>query len=314
MRFVVDETSWIFDGVEPETCIDALETMLDRLDDARELGHGCCYSEDLFSVAVRDGRTFYELYDADSPIVIPPDVRQRIAVAFNHLPVWQELSDPWPNSFDAFVGEGGVEYAPSIAWAHAQTLLSAASAVACISHGVRRESGLVDVTVSSRRAPVWFVSQPRDCERYFRWLIVKSTANSDEMEALSASAFRSLDFVAGSFNGIRRMSKPYVSLVPVIVRHLAALSDEGKRIFSGPRDRVAAEFGPFGVDISDENGNTKSNQRARAERTLVVNGETRIFWWHSKLERHQDRIHICPEKIREGGRILIGIFCDHLTV
>jgi hypothetical protein len=44
-----------------------------------------------------------------------------------------------------------------------------------------------------------------------------------------------------------------------------------------------------------------------------VNGETRIFWWQTELERHQDRIYICPLKIRDGGRILVGIFCHHLT-
>jgi hypothetical protein len=220
----------------------------------------------------------------------------------------------WPTDIEVVVGEGPLECAPSIAWSHAQTIFGPTNAVACITHQLRRASGHVSVIVAGKTIPVWFISNARDYERFFRWLIIETTSNPDELEGLSASAFHSLDFVEGAFNGIKRMSKPYLVVASAIVTHLAAFSDEGRRIFSGPRDRVAAEFGPFGVDISDENGRTKSNSKARAERTFIVNGETRVFWWHSKLERHQNRIYICPEKIREGGRILVGIFCDHLTL
>jgi hypothetical protein len=91
MRFVVDETSWIFDGLDPKTCVEMIEEMLDRLDDAQEHGHACYYSDELFKIAVRDCRTFYELYEANSPLTIPQDVRQRVAVAFSRLQTWQEL-------------------------------------------------------------------------------------------------------------------------------------------------------------------------------------------------------------------------------
>jgi hypothetical protein len=314
MRFVIDETSWNLDGLDPRRCVEALEEMLDCIDDVQAQGHGCCYSEDLFYLHIRDGLSFYELYRDDSPILIPPDVRIRIASAFNRLSKWQDVDLPWPESFDVAVAGAASELAPSIAWAYAQTRHNAADAIACITHPIRRETGKFEVSVSGTATSVWFVLTARDCERFFRWLIIESTTNSDEMEALSAFAFRGLDFVPKSFDGIGSMSKPYRVLVPAIVTHLAAFSDEGARIFSGAWNRASAEFGPFGVDISDENGNTKANATARAERTIIVNGEERIFWWHSKLERHQDRIHICPRKVADGGRILVGIFCDHLTV
>jgi len=314
MRFVVDENSLIFDGLEPEMCVEALEQVLDRLDDAQADGHACCYSDELFNIPVRDGRTFYELYNSDSPIPISWDVQVRVATAFGRLPAWQDLQLPWPNELDVVVGVGPLEYAPSIAWAHMQTSLGASNAVACITHTLKRASGRTNVAVAGKTIPVWFAATARDCERFFRWLILETTKTPDEMEKLSASAFHALDFVSGAFSGIKHMSKSYILIAPAIVAHLAALSDEGRRIFSGPRDRVANEFGPFGVDISDENGSTKSNSKARAERTLVVNGEERIFWWHTKLEPQHDRIHICPKKVREGGRILVGIFCDHLVL
>jgi hypothetical protein len=310
MRFVIDETSWNFNGLDPGLCVEVLEEVLDCIEFVQSQGHVCCRSDELFNMPIRDGRSFYELYHADSPIPIPRVVRERIAAVFSHLQEWED----WPASLDVIIAGNVPEFAPSIAWAHQQTTRCPTNAVACISHPVRRTSGQVDVTVAAVTTSIWFVSDERDSERFFRWLIAETTETPEGMRALSASAFLGLDFVEGAFNGIKTMSKPYRVLVPTIVRHLAALSDEGARIFSGPLDRVPAEFGPFGVNISDENGETKSNRSARVARTRTVHGETRVFWWHTKLERHQDRIHLCPQKVGIGGRILVGIFCHHLTV
>src|SRR5271166_4534369 len=143
MRFVIDETSWNFDGLDPAACIEALEDMLDRVDDALAQGHGCCYSDDLFHIPVRDGRTFYELYDDGSAVHISPDVRIRVAAAFGRLQAWQDLDAPWPEDFYVAIAGGIPEYAPSIAWAHRQTMRGPAVAPACISHPIRRASGRV---------------------------------------------------------------------------------------------------------------------------------------------------------------------------
>lgn len=310
MRFVVDETSWNLNDLDPVLCVEALEKVLDCIEFVQAQGHGCCRSDELFNMPIRDGRSFYELYHEDSPVPIPPEVRERIAVVFSHLPEWED----WPTSLDAAIAGDAPQFAPSIAWAHKQTTRCTARAVACISHPIRRPIGMVEVTVAAVTTTIWFVSEERDTELFFRWLIKETTESPEEMKALSASAFRGLDFIDGAFNGIKDMSTGYRSSVSVIVGHLAALSDEGVRIFSGSWSRVPAEFGRFGVDISDENGATKSNRTARSERTRIVNGEARVFWWHTKLERHQNRIHICPEQVRHGGRILVGIFCRHLTV
>ncbi|PKM11446.1 MAG: hypothetical protein CVV13_09085 [Gammaproteobacteria bacterium HGW-Gammaproteobacteria-3] len=61
-----------------------------------------------------------------------------------------------------------------------------------------------------------------------------------------------------------------------MTKNLGALSDHGKRIFSGPWSNAPAEFGSLGVELSDENGNTKGNNEARKERTFTING-TDIF-------------------------------------
>lgn len=168
------------------------------------------------------------------------------------------------------------------------------------------------MTVKSCTESLWFIADHQNYYNFFRWLITDTTKNPSEMEAFALSAFPEIDFVPGVFNGIKIMSKPYKELVKPLTKHLGALSDHGKRIFSGSWSNAPAEFGALGVDLSDENGNTKGNNEARKKRTININGTDIIFWWHSKFERDRDRIHFYPDRIPTGGRLLVGIFCCHL--
>lgn len=312
MRFVIDETSWDFDRLDQNGCIEALETLLDLLDDVNEQGHSACYSEELFETVVWQSKTFYELYEPDSSIIIPRDVQERIASIFGRLSKWQELDLSEPNDFDVQFDNGIKEFAPSIAWAHAQTVQNKARSAACLIFPTVRPIGKHAVTVNNQIENLWFVGDFQSYRDYFRWLIADTTKNPDEMEKFSASAFPSIDFIPDSFNGIKDMSKPYRELIGPLTKHLSALSDHGKRIFSEPWIDAPAKFGLLGVNITDENGNTKSNREARKERTRIVKGEEIVFWWHSKLEPDRDRIHFVPDKIASGGRLLVGIFCRHL--
>jgi hypothetical protein len=312
MRFVIDETSWRFDGLDLGACTAALETMLDLLDDAQAQGHLACYSDELFNTAVWQDKCFYDLYSPESPIHIPREVQERIGSIFSSLLKWQDLDLTWPPSLDVQVAKAPMEYAPSIAWAHEQTVRNPACAIACVVYPSGRTGGNFVVTVDAKTTTLWFVADSQNYCDFFRWLIVETTKKPAEMAEIALSAFPSVDFVEGAFNGIKNMSKPYQELVKPLVLHLGVMSDHGKRIFLGSRERVAAEFGALGVDISDENGNTKSNSDARKRRTIEIDGTEFAFWWHSKLERHQDRIYFNPDRITTGGRLYVGIFHEHL--
>jgi len=312
MRFVIDETSWRFDGLEQDVCIETLETILDLLDDANEQGHSACYSEDLFSITILQNKSFYELYESDSPVLIPWEVQERIASIFGRLSKWQELDLSWPPAFEVQIDQGNEEYAPSIAWAYEQIKQDKARAVACLIFSGIRSVGYLPVTVKECTENLWFIADHQNYSDFFRWLITDTTKNPSEMEAFALSAFPSIDFAPGIFNGIKGMSKPYRDIVKPLTKHLSALSDHGKRIFSGPWSNAPAEFGSLGVELSDENGNTKANNEARKERTIKIEGRDIIFWWHTKLGPDRDRIHFYPDRISDGGRLMVGIFCCHL--
>jgi len=174
-----------------------------------------------------------------------------------------------------------------------------------------RTAGSFGVTVNHQTTSLWFVVDSQDYCEFFRWLIEETTKNPDEMEKFALSAFPSLDFVPNAFNGIKKMSKNYQDLVKPLVHHLSVLSDHGKEIFEKPWDKVAAEFGALKVEISDENGKTKSNSQARKERTVNFKGKDISCWWHTKLEPHRDRIYLSPETLKSGEKLLVGIFCEH---
>ncbi|WP_395061142.1 hypothetical protein [Paraburkholderia silvatlantica] len=307
---MIDETSWKFDNIPLTDCLEALEVLLDRIDDAYAEGHDSCYSEDLFDVFVLGDKRFFDLCGEDSPFPIPAEIQERIASIFGRLQKWQDLS--LPAHLDVRVGTGPEEFAPSIAWVHAQSVDEPLGLPACLSFQPVRVEGCLPVAVDNRVRDIWFVSSRQSYNGYFRTLIEQFSSSPQEMESLSHSAFPDLDFRDECFGGVKDMSKPYRELAKPLVHHLSILCDHGARIFAGPRERIAAEFGAFGVDISNENGNTKADSEALKERTKKVNGENIEFLWHTKLERHCDRIHLSANGVQGGGKLMIGIFCRHL--
>lgn len=69
-----------------------------------------------------------------------------------------------------------------------------------------------------------------------------------------------------------------------------------------------------------ENGSTKRDKECERDRTRSYRGQSMVFWWHTKLQPHIDRIHfryVAPELAqsrdeRDGvGQIIIGFFTQH---
>lgn len=313
IRFVIDERSIDLNDLAEEVRVDTIESFLECIADAQGAGHGVCYDEALFSDPLLGDRNFWQLFDEESP-VLPRDVRELASAIFGRMPRLDEVDAPWPEDVEVCIGGGDNETTLSVAWAHRQAVHGGLRSVACICASGRRRTGAVAVEVAGRSEEVCFVANAYDIENYFRWLIARYAITPDDIASLAAFAFTQLSFVPKCFDGIGKMSRPCRHLARDIVQHLSAFSDAGRKIFSDPWIMAPAKFGSLGVEISDENGNTKNNSQARRERLIVFEDEELFFWWHSKIERHQDRIHICPDRVARGGKIVVGIFCKHLTV
>ncbi len=311
IRFVIDESSWQFDQMTPLTCRDALDQLLDQIELALEHGHRVCYSEELFWQSVWQDKTFYELLAPDCGFLIPHEVNERLASIIYRLPKWQDLSATQPSSNQVTIN-GNAQQAASLSWAAQQTQTSQSNAVAALILPTRHPASLYVLGTTMGSIPIWLVADHTSYQDFFRWLICETSKNPTELAQWAKSAFLKLDFHDDALPGIKHMSKPFHELLPDLVRHLAALSDHGKAIFSHPWQEVPKRFGEHGVEMSQENGNTKSNAKARKQRTRTHKGEEVVFWWHSKLEPHQNRIHFYPDEAASTGRILVGILCKHL--
>jgi hypothetical protein len=267
-RFIIDEKSIDLNGLSSVTSIEIISTLLDLIEDATLSGHGVCYDDDLFIIPLVEHRSFWDLCDPDSPVYLPPDVRERATAAFSRMPKWYEVSKCEPVDLNVRIDGGVIETTAAVAWAHRLALDSRLESPACICASTGRRCGAVPVEVSGNSQEIWFVAGGRDVENYFRWLLAQYATESDQIAELASSAFSQLLFINNCFDGIGKMSKPCRELVPTIVYHLGAFSDEGKRIFSESWQRVPAEFGSLGVNISDENGGTKNNIEARRNGAL----------------------------------------------
>lgn len=307
MIFALDESTFLLDGISEESCLELLEDYLDLIDMAIEGGWQVFYSADLFSNVVGWGFSFYELYSEASPLFIPMEIRERVAAAFSILQRWDDGDLPDPMEV---VINDRLFFAPTVAWM--ATKILGGEDASCLVFNSARRKGFQPIVFSEKQFSAFFVSDAGSYREAFRASIVSNSNNSSLLECYSKSAFPNLRFVDGVFSGIKDMSKPYLNMCAPIVHHLSALSDFGREIFSGDRAQVSGRFGALGVNITDENGNTKHDAKAMAQRRKDFKGDLLEFTWHSKLAPDRDRIHICPDKIQEDGYIIVGIFCYHL--
>ena len=311
MRFAIDERSINLNGMSTIEAKGLVENFLLFLDEIIGSRHGVCYDNDLFLTPIREDLSFWDLFGPDAELQLSHDDLDQAVAIFGTMPRWDDLQTPQPRSFEVHIADGVAETSGSVAWVHAQasnTLL----APACISVPGRRNCGRHPVVVAGESIPIWFVCCSRDIEAYFRDLLSNFAKEPDDFASFAVYAFPNLIFLNKCFDGIKRMGGQFRDLRFPIVQHLSAFSDFGQSIFFRSWQNAPSAFGSLGVDVSDENGFTKRDNEAASERMRIVDGTPTYFWWHSKIEPHRNRIHISPDGVAIGGKIIVGIFCLHL--
>ncbi|MCA1197312.1 hypothetical protein K9B35_04985 [Sphingomonas sp. R647] len=311
-RFAIDERSFQLTGLPADQVAPAIKALIDLLREVTNAGHRVCFDPDMFTMPIWGGLSFYELFTAGT---VGLSVEDQIAATtyFATIVRWDDVNGPAPAALDVSVSGGPMETSGTLAWAHTRASLKL-SAAACISCAATRPLGLNDVQlIGGGLEKIWFVNDMAGVRNFFRDLLSVHAGAPADLELLASDAFPELAFVNGSFAGIKSMSRGLPQIAPDIVRHLGALSDYGQAVFQAAWIDAEASFGARGVSLSDENGKTKQNKVARKERAREIDGQEILFWWHTKIEPDRDRIHFNPDRVPGGGKILIGIFCRHLT-
>jgi hypothetical protein len=166
---------------------------------------------------------------------------------------------------------------------------------------------------------VYVVADEADLRVFLR--AVPELLDLSEQEFIShcVRCYDRLFFKRDIYLEIKKFSRGYRSIRKDLSAAFAALNDELSSLLDQkliPKE-IANRFGTLtDFELSPESPNTHKNKKAMAEREVVVGESAFMCEWHLKLEAQRDRIHVhfYDDGIGNGRQILIGIFCEHLTI
>jgi hypothetical protein len=308
MRYVVDESGWTLPAGSDVAA--ALELFLDLLARCREEGGDVGKSEFLDYVELLPGR---DLWGVLTDASIDRDVRVAVQQALSRCVPWD--GGDLPDSVDIVVDGVQLE-AWSVSFAHDRARGRKASALIVLDGSPRR--GKKEVGRGGDPEALHFVASPSERIEFLRDAPELEALQPDDYMRHAPLAFPDLRFAEGLASQCNRFSRSFDDVRPALTRHLAALNDEFQRIMQDhhglPAEVQAAFRARTGVDASPESANTKADAKAWAERRIVHEGSATWCEWHTKLEPHRDRVYFHPGNPQlAGGRILVGIFHQHLS-
>ncbi|KUL62711.1 hypothetical protein [Streptomyces sp. NRRL S-1521] len=313
-RIVVDESSFDFRGLTEERLTDLLEDFGDALEDLSEQ-HAVAVSPLWMEVECADGRELYDvLYEGEAPRA-GRDARLRMIRLMDRCPSWDTDVAGLPEQVEVAGSAQELAWSLCYAWWRARQ----GQHITCLvfPDGDRRgwlPVSAVDVATGEPvTEEVFHLAEASALSEFWRSLFTREEVPEPEFFGRAHTAFPRLAF-ADSLS-FRKFDGTYAEMRDWVVQVLSVVHDhfaDALARHKGQPHQVQAELGRFGLDLSPESPNTRSKPRAMKQREVDHEGETYRCEWHGKKERHRNRIHFSLPDTRLGGRILIGIFVDHL--
>lgn len=310
-RYVVAESSLDFRGLTE----DELGDLLDRFNEALlELQEDAAVAvcSLVFDTECDDGQELWEfLFGPDAPPV-PADTRRLLARLLDRCASWDDERYGDVGTVPDAVRVDGTD--ADGAWSVGYALVNASKkhGTGCVSFGERHRSWL-PVSDGERTGEVCFLTRAGDRIGFWQGLFSREDVAEDRFLDYAERAFPNL--VCAPTLRFRAFDGAYRDLRDEVVGVLAAIDGhfaEALEACKGQPYQVQSYLGRWGLDVSPESPNTRSKPKAMAQRNVVYNGETYSCEWHAKIERHRNRVHFSLPREELGGRILIGIFADHL--
>lgn len=153
-----------------------------------------------------------------------------------------------------------------------------------------------------------------DIPVFWRGLLTHESVAAERFFTFTEHAFPRLLF-ADSLR-LHHFKGDYPEVLPWLVKLLGALDDHFTGTLAecgGDQTQVVRRFAALGLDISPESANTKKNARAWEQRNVEYGSGTYRCEWHGKRLWDRDRVHFSLPIAAYGGRILIGVFAEHLA-
>lgn len=314
MRFFVDETSFELPGqTDAEALEQGIETFIALVKACRAKNEDIFRWPGLFEVEVVPGiplhRLLYETIDA---LPIDKITLRSAQVALLRCVDWEDRVKPVPDPNVEITLAACV--APSAAVA--RTHVASGKGAACLCLGLRADrSGTLTVRAGTEANEVHFMTRASALPTFYRSLFEVEDLDANAYMANTTHAFPDIVFAEGLAGQFGRFEWVYREARPMVTKHLSVLNDHFQRVHKEAKHKTDAVIGEYGIDASLERGTTHKNKKAMKQREVVVDGETIVCEWHTKLARHTGRIHFHPgEDGVLGGRLVVGLFAGHLEL
>lgn len=179
--------------------------------------------------------------------------------------------------------------------------------------------GVAEISCNSRTSACFILSSSRDLIPFFRRTIEMIKPVGAAFLDAATKAYPNLQFHPDV--AVENLQMDLNLHMPIVVRHLAFLNDELRLI----GDQCAWDVYRMqrtalvkGVNFSDESANTKKDAAKMKRRNVNfgTNKKPNIVCcsFHTKILPNEGRIHFFPSNDSYPGKVLIGLFHNHLPI
>jgi hypothetical protein len=309
-RVVLDEESLNWCGqtdTELRAAVDSFADLLEPLSDGRQVA----VMTPAYSVECWEAVTLVEVsFTTDRRV--SRDARLRLAKLIDKC----RTIDPQDEDIPQQIRMHGSWRESSWGIAHALTRVAIGRTMCCLTSPIAlTPSGWTTVEwgADSVELDIHFLSDPARLPEFLRGIFSREAVPEGSFFALAELAFPRLIFGHGLT--FRRFRGSYAEVLPWLVSLLIALDDnfaDSLARYRGNQNQVMTAFSTYGLDISPESPQTHNNPKAWAERLVTYDDADYRCEWHGKRLWNYDRVHFSLPIAKYDGRVLIGIFTDHL--
>jgi hypothetical protein len=307
-RFCVDEDGFGFNDESSTALEGTLAAFVDTLDYAEATGYGVVRWSEIWHVESASGCTLSDLLFGRRDL--DRDLRLLCGGRLDKLRCWDDDASLNP-SLGVLRGETEIAIAPSMALCMMTTARGRGMACLTTNQSGRRGALQLSAPEGDTEATVYFLAEPADGVQFWRDLIELEDLDGGEVASLSGLAFPRVRFGPHTWRHVNRFEGTYRDIRPRLIQHLSALNDHAPEVWADQVEpaRISAEMSSRArVNCSPESPQTHKNRDAMAQRTVDFDGDAVVCEWHTKFERHRNRVYFAVV----ADTVFVGIFTDHL--
>lgn len=311
-RLVLDESSFNFRDLNDGQVEMGLNELNEQLALLRQARHSVAKSSLIYDIDCRYGLDIHSFLFRNDTSEVSRDARQRTYLTFDRLPTWDDGDCPDVPLECRIDGRGpGPAISPSVGYALVARLQD--RGVACLTFPSFHSKGFHRVAANCGDGEVYFFMVQDDLKDFWRSIFSVEDVPEGKFYETAIAAFP--DLVLHSSLTFSHFDGKYLDLRQDVVEILSALNDHFTRVLhecKGIPYDIQSAMGHYRIDLSPESPKTRASARLMAKRDVDHEGTTYRCEWHAKLEPHRNRIHFTLPSPNLGGRVLIGLFVDHL--